>query len=151
MEKGMKKIIVLLVVLMFSTVCFSQEYTQEKLSAKLKSAMSMRNTGKGLTGAGIGLNVIGLVVYMVGINKMAESTNDDYYSSYDNNDSDDGVGMVLGGAVLMIAGDVMMAVGIPLWIVGGVRSGRYQRLLNQNKTSLNLNFDQKGIGLQLHF
>ena len=41
--------------------------------------------------------------------------------------------------------------GITLWIVGGAKSNRYKRLLNNSDIKLSLVTKKQGIGLQLTF
>ncbi len=101
-----------------------------------------------MTVAGIGLTVAGVVVYINGLSESDAFTNS--YNRYDDN-SDDGAGKIIGGLVVMIAGEALLATGITFWIVGGVKSGRYQRLIKQKEKQLSLKLDHRGIGIQFNF
>ncbi len=101
----------------------------------------MKTTGQGLSVGGAILTVAGIAVYVSGLNEI----------DLDNTGEDKGAGKVLGGFVLMVAGEAALATGITLWIVGGIKSGRYQRLMKKGDKKLSLGFTKDGIGLQFHF
>jgi len=147
----MSKLLILMLTAVLTSLGFSQEYSQEELSQKLKNALNTMHTGQGLTTAGIGLNVAGIVIYAIGLNKAASTETDYYDDSDDSDDSVEGAGQMLGGLVLMITGDVCLGVGIPLWIVGGSRASRYKRMLKQYDKGLSFRTSSRGIGLYYNF
>lgn len=144
----MKKLVVIITLLVAVSTAFSQDYSEEELRTKLRSSLKMKHTGQGLVIGGAILNVIGIPLYIMGVNEA-----DVYeYDSYGNQTNDgDGLGKMLGGLALMVVGDIALAGGITFWIIGGARSNRYNRLIDESGYGLSLKAGNRGIGLQLNF
>jgi hypothetical protein len=124
-----------------------------ELSLKLKSSLQMKNTGQGLTGLGINLNVVGFFLIANGEkeNIIDINENNSPHTGPSNLSSDAGSEKILIGTIGIVAGTVMTVTGVTLWIVGGAKSNRYERLMNESKTKVSMNINQKGIGLHLYF
>ena len=132
----MKKLLCLIVFLSFSTSAFSGEYSQEYLKQKLGKFKTMRTTGIVLTSVGIPMAVVGIPMYFSEANKDADDVK---------------LGKFLGGAVLMVVGELSVIGGVVLWAFGHSRVKRYRGLLEQKEYGLNLGVGGKGVQLQYRF
>jgi len=146
----MKRLIVLITLAIAFSTAFSQDYSEEELRTKLRSSLKMKSTGQGLVVGGVIFNVIGIPLYIMGVDEAGVYE----YDSYGNRTNEtDGLGKMLGGLALMVVGDIALAGGITFWIIGGARSNRYKRLLDDPDSyySLVLKTNNRGIGFQLNF
>ena len=144
----MKKLIVLITLLIAVSTAFSQDYSEEELRTKLRSSLKMKGTGQGLVVGGVILNVIGIPLYIMGVDEAGVY---EYDSDGSRTNETDGLGKMLGGLALMVLGDIALAGGITFWIIGGARSNRYNRLIEESGYGLSLSTSSRGIGLQLNF
>lgn len=145
----MKKTIVLVVILIFNSICFSQDYSQEELSSRLRKSLRMKHTGQTLTVVGIVLEVVGIVLYVKGTMEEFDEIYDDDYDFDEDYDEYNSSSIV--GSLFTIGGTACLGTGIPLWIVGNIKSNRYRNLLNNSDMTLSLVAKNRGIGLQLTF
>ena len=133
----MKKTLALVVILLFYSICLSQDYSHDELSDKLKSSLKLKQTGQGLTGLGVMLGVGGFSLMLAGATEF--------------NDYDKDAGTYKIGYLCMVGGVATITTGITLWIVGEVNNSRYKRLLSNSDMKLSLVAKKQGIGLQLTF
>ena len=146
----MKKVIIAAIVFGLYSISFGQGHSQEELSRKLKSSLSMKSTGKLLTGVGVVSFVGGVVFVIKQINEMDEYNEQFNSGDYDNlNDNGAASGRV--ASLFFIGGTVFIGTGVTLWIVGGIKSNRYKRLLDESENKLSLNINKRGVGLQFNF
>ena len=80
-------------------------------------------TGWGLLGSGIGTFVIGTTVYCVGAYDYLYTQNKTV-TPYNND-------MIVGGAIVMAAGSLLMAGSIPCLIVGGIKRNNSHEVYNE--------------------
>jgi hypothetical protein len=118
-----------------------QELSQEQLQKKVESYKSMKTTGMVMTFIGIPALVAGAVLY---VNWVVSNTN---YSSNSSIDS----GGAVGGLVLMVVRELMTVGGIVLWSIGGNKSKKYQRKLDESTGKLSLKSGKYGVGLVYRF
>lgn len=86
---------------------------------KIEKYHRMKRTGTTLTVLGSALSVVGLVTLL---NSSTTTTSNGYGPSQTSTDGNPGAGLAA-----YLVGSACVGVGIPLWIVGGVNEGRYQR------------------------
>ena len=133
----MKTILHLVILLLLTTNAFSGEYSREYLEQQLGKFKTMRTTGIILTTAGIPMAAVGIPMY---------------FSEYGKQYSDDiNTGKFLGGAVLMVAGELMIIGGVVLWAFGHSRVKRYKKMISRQDFGLNFEVTKKGLSLQYRF
>lgn len=101
----------------------------------------MRSTGAALAVVGTGLVVYGIVT-------LSNSTTTAYGYSQTNDKK------ATQGAIAYLAGVGCMGAGIPLWIVGGIKHGKYSDKLDratQDSFSLNLSPANAGVSVSYRF
>ena len=131
---------------------FFRENNFSKYYNSFESACRQRNAGRALLGTGIGLSIGGLVVTIIGAAQ--------YDGSYDTIEEDRFIAFMVTGYALMITGEVLTIVSIPISITAGVR----KRIIKNNfaeeyfgirgytyQPKLNFGQTTHGIGLTLNF
>lgn len=146
----MKKFIIFAIVFGLYSISFCQDYSQEELSNKLKSSLRMKTTGKVLVGVGAVSFVGGVVFLIKGIQESEEYTDQFNQGNYDNL-NDDGAASGRVASIFFIGGTALVGTGVTLWIIGGIKSNRYKRLLEESGNKLSLNINRRGVGLQFNF
>lgn len=134
----MKKTAVLIIILVSALTLFAQQDKNEFYQNRINHFQSMRGTGISLVVVGVVANVIGIPLYIKGLSSDFEG------------DEDAALGY-LGGAVLMVVGEVSIAGGVTLWAFGDSRVRKYKRLLQKSDKGLSLGLSQKGLTLQMRF
>lgn len=86
--------------------------------------------GWGLLGSGIGVFVAGTAVYCVGAYDYIY-TQHKTYTPYNSN-------MIVGGAITLTAGSLLMAGSIPCLVVGGIRRNNSHEVYNEVQTKNNM-------------
>jgi len=145
----MKIINSILIILICFSASFSQD-SQEVLSRKLKSSLRMKSTGKYLVGFGVVASLVGVGFAVKGANEQNEYTEQFNQGNYDDL-NDDGEASYQISYYCLAGGVALIGTGITLWTVGGIKSSRYKRLLDESKNEFSLNFNKHGIGLQYNF
>jgi hypothetical protein len=141
----MKKFFTLLFISIF-TISINAQQTQANLNY-LKSAKKKVRAGTTLLIVGGGTIIGGAILMSKGSAEISADINSDDSSLA-------GTGEVLGGLVCIIAGSVIMDVGIPFLVVGSVQKGKANRRLKMtmvNFKSPNSRASITGIGLKLNF
>jgi len=115
------------------------DLNQDQLNLSLAKANQSIKTGRIMTGAGLGVFIIGSIIYSSGLNNIASSTT---YSGID-----DGLNKGIAGAYIASAGGIVAGIGIPLWISGFMRKSDIEIALVKFKGSASIN----GIGLKIRF
>lgn len=103
----------------------------------------MKNTGVTLTG-------LGSVMFVVGVATLINSSTTTTYTSGGGMQTSS-TGNVEGGIAAYLIGVGCLGAGIPLWIVGGVNHGRYERKLEQLDVGFNLKPNNVGVRLAYRF
>ena len=137
-----KKILVISVSLVCMTSLFAQHYSEDELRLKLNSSLNKKHVGQGLVIAGVGINIIGFGIMNWGSNERA---------SFSSKSGERAFAKIIGGAMIVVAGQVIIGIGIPIWISGGSRSNHYKRLLKNYDNNLSLKITNRGVGLHYHF
>jgi hypothetical protein len=141
----MKKFFTLLIISIF-TISINAQQTQANLNY-LKSARKKIGAGTTLMIVGGGTIVGGSFLFTKG---SAEINADPDFMD----NSYDGTAEVIGGLACMITGAVLMEIGIPFLIVGGVQKGRANRRLHMTMVNFktpNSRASINGVGLKLNF
>lgn len=107
---------------------------------KTEKYRRMRNTGTTLTG-------LGSILVVVGVVTLINSTTTTYSNGTTTQTTS--TGNIEGGLAAYLVGAGCLGAGIPLWIVGGIQRGRYERKLQQ--LDLGFNLKQRNIGLSLTY
>jgi len=115
------------------------ELNQPQLELALDQADKTIMTGKVLTFTGIGMAIIGGIVYSAGLNEIVESD----LSNMSTNKA-------MAGALVLTAGCGMTGIGIPVWVVGDSRKKVIQIHLQKYEEG-NLQGYIPGIGLKIRF
>lgn len=139
----MKKTSALIILCFLYTVGLSQDNIQDELSSKLKSSLKMKKTGKYLVGAGAVVTASGIYFYVDGLITLLGNVLD--------TDDSGAVNEIFAGSVLISAGQALIGTGTALWIVGGTKSNRYQRMLKIAPKEVSLGFSKNGFGLCFKF
>jgi hypothetical protein len=136
--------------LLFTFLVFlgAQAYAQQdpermQYLQKVEKYHRMKRTGTTLTLMGSVLSVVGMVTIM---NSSYETT----YSSYGSPQTTSSRNPEAGIAAYLV-GSACVGAGIPLWIVGGVNEGRYQRKLDALTVGASLNRGSAGLTLRYRF
>lgn len=139
----MKSLTLLTALLVFSLSCGAQIDEEKALyMQKFEKYRRMKNTGTALTFGGSAMMVIGIVM----ISNAAESS---YTNSYgQTTTTGDNVG---GGLAMYLLGGCAVGAGVPLWIVGGINKGRYERKLKTVSLTLNSSPQNRGMGIRYRF
>jgi hypothetical protein len=145
----MKKITLTLTLICMSAFVFGQQQqfnndNRALYTYKIEHYHKMKSGGQILTFGGSALFAIGLATIISGAN------------SYDNNNNtsttDNGLnGTIVGGVVMYVAGIGCVGAGVPLWVVGGINQGRYERKLDSLSFKLKVNPQSAGIALCYKF
>jgi len=133
----MKNAFILIILLLFAASVYSNDYSKSELDQKLNKFKKMRTTGIVLTVVGIPMAAFGIPMYF------SESGKQD--------PNDLNFGKFIGGAVLMVAGEIMVVGGIVMWAFGNSRVNRYKNLLDQKDSGLSFGLTRKGFGIQYRF
>jgi hypothetical protein len=140
----MKKLIILLIIGIF-TIPINAQQTQANFDY-LERAKKRIGFGATFTLIGVGTMIGGAVVYVNGINGIENSaTTQDIWDNFN-------AGM--GGVVIMAVGEILIDVGLPFWIVGGVQKARAKRNMKLSMVQFkvpNSHTSVNGIGLTIRF
>ena len=142
----MRNCIIICITLLLFSIGFSQDYSEDELSMKLKRSLKMKGTGQGLVGGGAILAGLGLVMYLEGADEMGV-----YSTKNNSNVGTDGAGKFFGGFVLLMGGVAAINTGVAFWIVGGAKANRYKRQMKSYEKKVSLGVNRNGIGLQFKF
>jgi hypothetical protein len=137
------KILLLLTFLMFIGVQTYAQQDPERMEymQKVDKYHRMKRTGTTLTLMGTVLSVVGMVTIM---NSSYETTYNGYGSPQTTSSGNPEAGLAA-----YLVGSVCVGAGVPLWIVGGVNEGKYQRKLNALNVGASIN--QRGVGVSLRY
>ena len=118
----MKSLPLIFLVLFFSANAFCQVDPEKALNLqKLEKYTRMKKTGTTLTLLGTGLAIVGVVTLM----NVESTTTSNGYSTQTTTTGNPGLGIAA-----YLGGSAMAGAGVPLWIVGGINRGRYERKLS---------------------
>jgi hypothetical protein len=137
----MKTLTILTAFILFSLNCGAQIDEEKALyMEKFEKYRRMKNTGQVLTFGGSAMMVIGIVM----ISNAAEAS----YNSYGQTSTGSNAG---GGLAVYLLGGCAVGAGVPLWIVGGINKGRYERKLKTVSLSFNSSPQNRGLGIRYKF
>jgi hypothetical protein len=137
----MKILTVLLILSGFAFNCAAQIDEEKALYIqKAEKYRRMKTTGQVLTFGGTVMSIVGFVML-----SNVETTTNSYGQTVT-------TGNVGGGIALYLLGSCAVGAGVPLWIVGGINQGRYERKLQNSMTvSLNISPQSNGLGIRYRF
>ena len=113
---------------------------------------NMEIVGTTLTLVGVGGMIIGAFIYSNGLNDIRNTNihSNNFYNELNNNTS-----KALTGGIIMVTSEILFDVGLPLWIVGGINSNKFESkigLVNFKSPNLYGNSSSiKGIELKIKF
>jgi hypothetical protein len=123
MNPIMKLLFVIIFALFISLQAFSQAADDEIFfRQKVEKYHRMKKTGQTLTLLGSVLSVVGIVTLS---NSTTTTTSNGYGPSQTTTSGNPGAGVAA-----YLVGTACVGAGVPLWIVGGVSQGKYERKLN---------------------
>jgi hypothetical protein len=135
----MKTLTILTILIAFSISCHAQVQKEKFLYlAKAEKYRKMKTTGQILTFAGSAMFVTGIVL-------MANSAEQSVSQSGQTPSS----GSFGAGVAVYLLGIGGVGAGVPLWIIGGVNKGRYERKLES--VSVRLNVSQQNTGFAIRY
>lgn len=139
------KTLTLIIVLLFAAIqAFAQQdYDKLLYLKKAEKYRRMKSTGTTLTIGGTVLSVVGMAVLL---NSTSTTTYNVGGPSQTTN-----TGNAAGGAIAYVLGSACVGAGVPLWIVGGINHGKYNRKLENLSTQLNVAPQATGIKFTLRF
>ena len=119
----------------------AQSPTQEELSAKLQHYLAKESSGKTMVLVSIPIAAIGGVLYYDGF-KQIEA----------NGLKQESPQKILGGLVLMVAGEILFDIGLVNWIIGYSRAKHYRRLLEKREEKqVGVQFNANGLRISYKF
>jgi heme/copper-type cytochrome/quinol oxidase subunit 1 len=126
----MKSTLVFLFLLFISLQSFAQaSFDRALYQEKLAKYHRMKKTGTTLTVLGTALSVVGLIT----IANTSTTTTYTYGSPQTKVDGNPGLGIAA-----YLGGSICVGIGVPLWIVGGVNKGKYERKLQSLNVGANI-------------
>lgn len=139
----MKHLVIIIFLLFISAQTFAQIDPDKALYlTKVEKYHRMKRTGKTLTFAGTALSIVGFVTLL---NSSVTTT---YNGSYSQTTTEGNPGA---GLAAYLVGSACVGAGVPLWIVGGVNEGRYQRKFDALTVGANVSPRQAGLTLRYRF
>ena len=136
----MKTLTILFVLVAFAFNCAAQIDEDKALYIqKAEKYRRMKNTGQVLTFGGSVMMVVGVVM----LSNLETTTN-----SYGQSTTTGNVG---GGIAMYLLGGCAVGAGVPLWIVGGINKGRYERKLQSVSLTMNVSPRNNGVGIRYRF
>jgi hypothetical protein len=140
----MKTFSIVCIVLLMSVKAFAQQQPEDRsfYVAKMEHYKRMKSTGTTLTMLGSALVVIGYVTLL-------NSSVDEYNNGYTTTTTTHGNPGA--GTACVLIGSACVHAGIPLWIVGGISKGRYERKIDTLSLKINMNRQSAGIALCYKF
>jgi hypothetical protein len=123
----------------------AQQIQQDKefYFQKSEKYRKMKSAGRALTLGGSVLSALGMITLL---NSSTTTTSNGYGQSQTSTE-----GNVVGGALMYLFGSACVGAGVPLWIVGGINEGRYNRKLEGVSLELKLNPQTTGLALTYRF
>jgi hypothetical protein len=141
-ETLMRYTLVILFLLFISAKSFAQAADERyEYQKKLEKYSRMKRTGQTLVVLGSVLSIAGFVI-------MSNATQTTTYSGYGSPQTTT-EGNPVAGAAAYLVGSACVGAGVPLWIVGGVQKGKYERKLNE--LSVGASVSPQGAGLTIRF
>ena len=135
----------LLICILTGFVCQSYaqqiEGNKELYFEKAEKFRKMKTTGQVLTIGGSILAAAGMVTLL----SSSTTTTTDSYGQTDTSVD----GNIIAGILMYLSGSACAGAGVPLWIVGGINEGRYNRKLET--VTLRLKMDPQATGLALRY
>lgn len=92
------------------------ELNQKQLNVALEQSLKTINTGQILTGVGVGITLIGTIIYASGLKDIVEDT---YTSGY--TQIEQGLSKTAAGGLILAGGSTLLSTGIIVWIIGDSR------------------------------
>lgn len=139
----MKHFFFVMFLLFISAQAFAQIDPEKALYLqKIEKYHRMKRTGKTLTFLGSALSIAGLITLF------NSTTTTTYNGSYYQTTTDGNPGA---GLAAYLVGSACVGAGVPLWIVGGVNEGRYQRKFDALTVGANVSPRQAGLTLRYRF
>ena len=141
----MKKTVILLLLAILASPLVAQQ-DRSSIKAKLARYSKMKKNGTRLAAAGVGLTLAG--IWMT-----AASGYDPLYNGYPF-----GIGVSLpdkpletAGVISLLSGVGMMGSGVPLGIIGSVKSRRYEERLKTISLNMRISQQRAAVGLTFTF
>lgn len=136
----MKILVVALILSAFAFNSFAQIDEEKALYIqKAEKYRRMKNTGQILAIGGTVMMVAGIVTL-----SNVETTTNGYGQTTT-------TGNVGSGIAMYLLGGCAVGAGVPLWIVGGINKGKYERKLQSVSVSLRVTPRSNGIGIRYRF
>ena len=136
----MKTLTILFILIAFAFTCAAQiDHEKALYIEKAEKYRRMKSTGQILTVGGSVMMVAGIVM----LSNLETTTN-----SYGQTTTTGNVG---GGIAMYLLGGCAVGAGVPLWIVGGINKGRYERKLQSVSVSLKVSPRNNGVGIRYRF
>lgn len=127
---------IILILLIFAGFFSQQTYSQNNdpysvdfLETKIQKFKGMKTSGIIMTAVGIPSLVTGVVLYV-------DWVSDEVNSSSSSSSSTTIDGRAIGGLALMVVGELLTGGGIVLWAIGGSKSRKYQKMLDQKNADV---------------
>jgi hypothetical protein len=140
----MKYLFVFIFILFMSCQAFSQLKDEKMLYVeKLEKYSRMKKTGKTLVLFGSVLSVAGIIILA---NSSTTTTYNGGYSSNTTTEGNPGAGLAA-----YLGGSICVGVGVPLWIVGGINKGKYERKLDGLTVGARVTPGGGGLSLRYRF
>lgn len=130
-----------LIGMVFQSYAQQTQENKEFYFQKAEKYRRMKSTGRALTVGGSLLSVFGIAALA---NSSTTTTTNGYGQSQTSTD-----GNIVGGVIMYLLGSACVGAGVPLWVVGGINEGRYNRKLDG--VSLQLKLDSQVTGLALAY
>jgi hypothetical protein len=139
----MKKTLVFIFFLFVCIHSFAQASFDKALyQEKFEKYHRMKKTGTTLTLLGTALSVVGIVT----IANTSTTTTYTYGSPKTTVDGNPGLGIAA-----YLGGSICVGIGVPLWIVGGINKGKYERKLQSLNVGANITPQGGGLTFRYRF
>ena len=141
----MKSTLIILALLVVSANLVAQQQSRELYQSKIATYTKMKRAGGILTGVGVGLTVVGISVL----------SNLDYYNTTNSygqpTSKPSDPGKFAWGVASVVGGIGMMGAGIPLSIIGSIKTKKYSKKLQNVSLKMNLVPNRHSVTLAYRF
>jgi hypothetical protein len=139
----MKHLFIVIFLLFISAQAFAQLDPEKALYLqKIEKYHRMKRTGTALTIVGTALSIAGIVTMA----NATTTTTYGYGSPQTTTEGNPGAGLAA-----YLVGSACAGAGVPLWIIGGVNEGRYQRKFDALSVGANVTPRTAGLTLRYRF
>lgn len=139
----MKKFKLAFTLLLIPALLLAQENTFEFNQSRFNHYKKMKTTGVALIITGVALNAVGIPLYINGLKDSEQSS--------DFPEAAGEFGKTIGGIALIALGEVALAGGITLVVIGNKKAKQYEQLIKNEQKELSLNMTEQGLTLRFNF